>query len=191
MLFRSDQKLADLFYRPDFFVSLYGYEREQGGPYGHRNVFFTQRGGPIIYINRQRFARSRWAQKLGLPPQAGAREGEIPPELDGHYMRNGFNPKDKASAHWFFGHGMIHAFDLRDGTASYRNRYVRTLVADAIAAAVAYLTGGTPPETNTYFNGVFDVPAKPSVVISVDKDNVQAEIIDSGYWPASEFTGLD
>jgi putative multiple sugar transport system substrate-binding protein len=68
---------------------------------------------------------------------------------------------------------------------------VRTLVADAIAAAVAYLTGGTPPETNTYFNGVFDVPAKPSVVISVDKDNVQAEIIDSGYWPASEFTGLD
>ena len=53
-------------------------------------------------------------------------EGEIPAELDGHYMRNGFNPKDKASAHWFFGHGMVHAFDLRDGTASYRNRYVHT-----------------------------------------------------------------
>jgi putative multiple sugar transport system substrate-binding protein len=65
---------------------------------------------------------------------------------------------------------------------------VRTLVSDAIAAAVAYLEGGTPPETNTYNNGVFDVPAKPSVVISVDQDNVQAEIIDSGYWPAEEFT---
>jgi putative multiple sugar transport system substrate-binding protein len=67
---------------------------------------------------------------------------------------------------------------------------VRTLVADAIAAAVAYLEGGTPPETNTYNNGVIDVPAKPSEVISVDKDNVKEAIIDSGYWPESEFTGL-
>ncbi len=68
---------------------------------------------------------------------------------------------------------------------------VRTLVADAISAAVAYLEGGTPPETNTYNNGVFDVPAKPSEVIAVDQDNVKAAIIDSGYWPADEFTGLE
>lgn len=67
---------------------------------------------------------------------------------------------------------------------------VRTLVADAISAAVAYLKGETPPQTNTYNNGKIDVPAKPSVVISVDKDNVKAAIIDSGYWPASDFTGL-
>ncbi len=68
---------------------------------------------------------------------------------------------------------------------------VRTLVADAIAAGVAFLEGNTPPETNTYNNGVIDVPAKPSEVISVDKDNVQEAIIDSGYWPAEEFTGLE
>ena len=68
---------------------------------------------------------------------------------------------------------------------------VRTLVGDAIAAAIAFLEGSTPPETHTYNNGVFDVPAKPSVVISVDQDNVQAEIIDSGYWPAEEFTGIE
>ncbi len=68
---------------------------------------------------------------------------------------------------------------------------VRTLVGDAIAAAIAFLTGGTPEQTNTYNNGVFDVPAKPSVVISVDQANVVKEIIDSGYWPAEEFTGLD
>jgi len=67
---------------------------------------------------------------------------------------------------------------------------VRTLVSDAIAAAVAYLEGNTPPQTHTYDNGVFEVPAKPSVVVSVDKDNVVKEIIDSGYWEASEFTGL-
>ena len=67
---------------------------------------------------------------------------------------------------------------------------VRTLVADAISAAVAYLEGSTPPETNTYNNGSKDVPAKPSLVVSVDKDNVQETVIDSGYWPASDFTGL-
>jgi putative multiple sugar transport system substrate-binding protein len=67
---------------------------------------------------------------------------------------------------------------------------VRTLVADAISAAIAYLTDQTPPQTHTYNNGVFDVPAKPSEVISVDKDNVKEAVIDSGYWPASDFTGL-
>ena len=68
---------------------------------------------------------------------------------------------------------------------------VRTLVADAISAAVAYLEGNTPPQTNTYNNGKIDVPAKPSEVISVDKANVKEAVIDSGYWPASDFTGLE
>jgi putative multiple sugar transport system substrate-binding protein len=68
---------------------------------------------------------------------------------------------------------------------------VRTLVADAIAAAIDFLTGQTPPETSTYNNGAIDVPAKPSAVIAVDKSNLKAAIIDSGYWPATDFTGLD
>ncbi len=68
---------------------------------------------------------------------------------------------------------------------------VRTLVGDAIAAAIAYLGGGAPEKTTTYNNGKIDVPAKPSEVITVDKDNVKEAIIDSGYWPASDFTGLD
>jgi putative multiple sugar transport system substrate-binding protein len=67
----------------------------------------------------------------------------------------------------------------------------RTLAADAIAAAQAFLAGNTPEQTNTYNNGVFDVPAKPSEVIAVDKENVKAAIVDSGYWPASDFTGLE
>ena len=67
---------------------------------------------------------------------------------------------------------------------------VRTLVGDAIAAAIAFLEGETPPETHTYNNGVKDVPAKPSEVISVDADNLQEAIIDSGYWPAEDFTNL-
>jgi putative multiple sugar transport system substrate-binding protein len=67
---------------------------------------------------------------------------------------------------------------------------VRTLVSDAIAAAIAYLQGSTPEQTTTYNNGKIDVPAKPSAVIAVDKSNVVAAVIDSGYWPASDFTGL-
>jgi len=62
---------------------------------------------------------------------------------------------------------------------------VRTLVNDAITAAVAYLEGKTPEQTTTYNNGKIDVPAKPSVVISVDKNNVQSALIDSGYYQAS------
>jgi putative multiple sugar transport system substrate-binding protein len=66
----------------------------------------------------------------------------------------------------------------------------RTLAQDAITAALAFLAGNTPAQTTTYNNQTIDVPAKPSEVISVDKDNVKAAIIDSGYWPASDFTGI-
>ena len=67
---------------------------------------------------------------------------------------------------------------------------VRILVADATSAAITFSEGGAPPQTVTYNNGNLNVPAKPSEVISVDRSNVIAAIIDSGYWPASDFTGL-
>lgn len=66
----------------------------------------------------------------------------------------------------------------------------RTLAADAIAAALLYVEGKTPTATNSYNNGKKEVPAKPTVVVTVTKDNVKQEVVDSGYWPASEFTGL-
>jgi putative multiple sugar transport system substrate-binding protein len=66
----------------------------------------------------------------------------------------------------------------------------RTLAQDAITAALAFLAGNTPEQTTTYNNQAIDVPAKPSEVISVDQANVQEAIIDSGYWPADNFTGL-
>ncbi|GHJ37152.1 carotenoid oxygenase family protein [Streptomyces sp. TS71-3] len=53
--------------------------------------------------------------------------GSIPPELSGWYVRNGPNPQDARSAHWFFGDGMVHGVRLDSGRAtSYRNRWVRT-----------------------------------------------------------------
>ena len=71
---------------------------------------------------------------------------------------------------------------------------VRTLVADSINAATAFLKGQTPPvaadPAGIYNNGKFVVPTKPSAIVSVTKDNVKAAIVDSGYYPASDFTGL-
>ncbi|HEY8924806.1 MAG TPA: carotenoid oxygenase family protein [Polyangia bacterium] len=54
-------------------------------------------------------------------------EGELPPALDGTFLRNGPNPSRGPSPHWWFGDGMIHGIRLERGRATaYRNRYVRT-----------------------------------------------------------------
>ena len=57
-------------------------------------------------------------------------EGAIPPELEGALYRTGsnqrFRPNDVDHFHWFDGDGMVHAFRLKDGRASYCNRWVET-----------------------------------------------------------------
>ena len=63
------QKLADAFYAPSFFNSFYVYEREQRWPWGHRNVIFTERGGPIVYIKRALYKSMPWHKVL--PVDAG------------------------------------------------------------------------------------------------------------------------
>ncbi|WP_343710099.1 carotenoid oxygenase family protein [Mycobacterium sp.] len=53
-------------------------------------------------------------------------DGAIPAELDGWYLRNGPNPRQRGG-HWFTGDGMIHGVRLQGGRAAwYRNRWVRT-----------------------------------------------------------------
>ncbi|MEU4328941.1 carotenoid oxygenase family protein [Nonomuraea dietziae] len=54
--------------------------------------------------------------------------GEIPRDLNGVYLRNGPNARFpmKGRYHWFDGDGMVHAMHFENGTARYRNRYVRT-----------------------------------------------------------------
>lgn len=79
-------------------------------------------------------ARSRYVEG-NFGPVADERDedaleviGAIPPELDGVFVRNGPNPQfaPRGTYHWFAGDGMLHAVELRDGRARYRNRYVRT-----------------------------------------------------------------
>ena len=55
----------------------------------------------------------------------------------------------------------------------------------------AGLPGGQDPEkTNAYNNGKIDVPAKPSAIVTVTKNNVKTALIDSGYYQDNDFTGL-
>jgi len=67
---------------------------------------------------------------------------------------------------------------------------VRTLVKDAIAMAVTALEGKTPETTGSYNNGKADIKAKQTEVVVVDQANVKAALVDSGYYPAADFTGL-
>jgi len=66
----------------------------------------------------------------------------------------------------------------------------RTLAADAIDMAIAVLDGSTVQTTGSYNNGVKNVAAKQTDVVVVTQNNVQAALIDSEYYEASEFTGL-
>ncbi|MCZ0703157.1 putative multiple sugar transport system substrate-binding protein [Natronobacillus azotifigens] len=68
---------------------------------------------------------------------------------------------------------------------------VRLLVEDAMGMAVSILDGNTPETTGSYDNGSVDVAAMQSEVIVVDQESVQEELIDSGYYDASDFTGLE
>jgi carotenoid cleavage dioxygenase-like enzyme len=53
--------------------------------------------------------------------------GSVPPELCGWYLRNGPNPHEANTGHWFLGDGMVHGVRLENGKAkAYRNRWVRT-----------------------------------------------------------------
>ncbi|MCP5541165.1 MAG: hypothetical protein H7A52_13560 [Akkermansiaceae bacterium] len=62
-----NQRMADVFYAPGQFHAMYTYEREQRWPWGHRNVVFAERGGPIVYIKRVNYRNSPWQKLYPLP----------------------------------------------------------------------------------------------------------------------------
>ena len=80
--------------------------------------------------------------------------GKLPKELDGMFVRNGPNPMfpPRGNYHWFDGDGMLHGVRLRDGKASYRNRYVQT------ASWQAEKQAG-----KAIYTGMMDPPAAPLV----------------------------
>lgn len=67
----------------------------------------------------------------------------------------------------------------------------RTLAADSVAMAVNILEGKEPVTDTTYNNEKIEVPAKQTSIVVVTKDNVKQALIDSGYYNASDFSGLE
>ena len=67
----------------------------------------------------------------------------------------------------------------------------RTLASDAMAMAIEIIKGNTPSTDAEYDNGKIKVPSKQTPVVVVTKDNVKKELIDSGYYKASDFEGLE
>ncbi len=67
----------------------------------------------------------------------------------------------------------------------------RTLAADSVAMAVSILNGETPATDTTYNNTTIDVPAKQTEIVTVTQDNVKAVLIDSEYYSADDFIGLE
>lgn len=63
-------------------------------------------------------------------------EGTLPDDLAGVFVRTGSNPRlhPVGRYHFFDGDGMLHAVHFEGGSATYRNRYVRT---DGLAAEEA------------------------------------------------------
>lgn len=80
--------------------------------------------------------------------------GEIPRELNGALYRTGsnqqFRPTDPDRFHWFDGDGMVHAFRLRDGVASYCNKWVET---DGLKVERA--------AGRSLYNGIFGTAGRP------------------------------
>jgi putative multiple sugar transport system substrate-binding protein len=67
---------------------------------------------------------------------------------------------------------------------------VRTLVTDAIDTATSILKDETPDAAGVTNNGKVDIKTKQTDIIVVDQDSVKSALIDSGYYQASDFTGL-
>ncbi|WP_409330958.1 multiple monosaccharide ABC transporter substrate-binding protein [Trujillonella humicola] len=64
----------------------------------------------------------------------------------------------------------------------------RLLAEQAVAAAQAFAEGDEPEanDTETYDNGVKVVPSYLLPVVTVFADDIQAELVDTGYWTADE-----
>jgi carotenoid cleavage dioxygenase len=82
---------------------------------------FADSGDPFLSGNFAPIGEERTFENLEIV-------GTLPRELEGAFIRIGPNPQfpPKGRYHWFDGDGMLHGTFIRDGTATYRNRYVRT-----------------------------------------------------------------
>jgi 8'-apo-carotenoid 13,14-cleaving dioxygenase len=136
----------------------------------------------LASLNRRRLADAQHPFLSGIHrPMTGELtlpelrvEGTIPAELDGSYMRIGPNPyaPDPAGYHWFVGDGMVHAVRLKDGRASYRNRWIRSN---------AFAGEGLPPAAPGPRRGMRDTVNTNVVAIA----GRPMALVEAGSYPVS------
>jgi len=105
--------------------------------------------------------------------------GSLPPELSGWFLRNGSNPVNGNSEHWFLGDGMIHSIRLENGRATtYRNRWVDTPIYRAGGGLMSAGPPGGPVGPNEgegYIIGfVTDRRTMASSMVVLDAMNMKA-----------------
>jgi putative multiple sugar transport system substrate-binding protein len=67
----------------------------------------------------------------------------------------------------------------------------RTLATDAMNMAIDIMNGKTPTTDSEYDNLAKQIPSKQTPVVVVTKENVKSALIDSSYYKAADFTGLE
>src|SRR6516225_1106048 len=85
-------------------------------------------------------------------------EGEVPAELNGTFYRIGPNPQFTPRGEYnpLGGDGMVHAFRIRDGRVSYRNRWIRTQQwkLEHYAGRALFGTSGIPSDSDPSVAGL-------------------------------------
>lgn len=85
-------------------------------------------------------------------------EGEIPADLNGSFYRIGPNPQFAPREHYnpLNGDGMVHAFHVRKGRVSYRNRWVRTeqWTLEHAAGRSLFATSSAPSDSDSSVAGM-------------------------------------
>ena len=117
--------------------------------------------------------------------------GTVPAGLNGTYVRNGFNPRSGFSPHWFFGHGMLHAVDLDEGRARYRNRYVDTPFKDYDGTGIDWALDPACSPANTHVvrhNGRWLALEEQHQPYALDDDLETLGVEDFGGAVTSTFT---
>lgn len=99
-------QLADTYYRPGAFVTLFAYEASFGTPYGHRNVYFRSRPGPLLAPEAATLPELWEAlaagEALTIPHHTGAFPGGV--RWDHH------DPDFQRNIEIYSGHGLSEAY---------------------------------------------------------------------------------
>ena len=85
-------------------------------------------------------------------------DGDVPEDLDGTFYRVGPNPQfaPRGIYNPLQGDGMVHAFQVRNGSVTYRNRWVRTQQwqLEHAAGRALFGTSGNPAESDASVAGM-------------------------------------